>query len=107
ILTKIVEKITRNSAATTKDVQVIAVVVDGALLAVLFDWLMEPVAVKLGYWTWLGDGEIPFYNYVCWFFISLILLLLFKKMPFRKSNKFAVNLLLIQSMFFLILRTFL
>lgn len=107
ILTKIVEKITPNSAAATKDVQVIAVVVDGALLAVLFDWLMEPVAVKLGYWSWLGDGEIPLYNYVCWFVISSILLLLFKTMPFRKSNKFAVNLLLIQSMFFLILRTFL
>jgi hypothetical protein len=28
-------------------------------------------------------------------------------LPFRKSNKFAVNLLLIQAMFFLILRTIL
>lgn len=107
LLTKIIEKLMANSSGTAKEVQVISVVVDGALLAVLFDWLMEPVAVKLGYWTWLGDGSIPFYNYVCWFVISMVLLLLFKLMPFRKSNKFAVNLLLIQAMFFLILRTFL
>jgi putative membrane protein len=107
LLTKIIEKLTANSSVATREVQVIAVAVDGALLAVFFDWLMEPVAVKLGYWTWLGNGEIPFYNYVCWFLISLVLLFLFKIMPFRKSNKFAVNLFLIQAMFFLILRTIL
>ncbi len=107
LLKKLMEKLTANSSLTVKEVQVISVVVDGALLAVLFDWLMEPVAVKLGYWTWLGDGSIPLYNYTCWFVISLILLLLFKLLPFRKSNKFAVNLLLIQAMFFLILRTIL
>jgi len=107
LLTKIIEKLTANSSVASREVQVISVAVDGALLAVFFDWLMEPVAVKLGYWTWLGNGEIPFYNYVCWFLISLVLLLLFKIMPFRKSNKFAVNLFLIQAMFFLILRTIL
>ena len=40
--------------------KVLSVVVDGATLAVAFDWLMEPVAVNLGYWTWHGNGEIPF-----------------------------------------------
>lgn len=107
LLTKIIEKLTANSSVATREVQVISVAVDGALLAVFFDWLMEPVAVKLGYWTWLGNGEIPFYNYVSWFLISMVLLFLFKIMPFRKSNKFAVNLFLIQAMFFLILRTIL
>ena len=37
----------------------LSVIIDGATLAVFFDWLMEPVAVKLGYWTWNGDGIDP------------------------------------------------
>lgn len=84
-----------------------AVIIDGALLATFFDWIMEPVAVKLGYWQWLGDGSIPMFNYVCWFGISALLMLLFRLLNFNKQNQFAVNLLLIQFMFFLILRTLL
>ena len=84
-----------------------SVIVDGATLAVVFDWLMEPVAVKLGFWTWGGDGSIPLYNYICWLVISMLLLTIFHFCKFNKENKFAVNLLLIQALFFLILRTFL
>lgn len=83
----------------------IAVVLDAALLAVFFDWLMEPVAIKLGWWKWLGDGSVPLLNYLSWFGISALLLLLFRLLSFSKQNQFAVNLLLIQLMFFLILRT--
>jgi putative membrane protein len=82
-----------------------AIIIDGALLATFFDWIMEPIAVKLGYWEWLGDGTIPVFNYVCWFGISALLMLLFRLLSFPKQNQFAVNLLLIQFMFFLILRT--
>jgi putative membrane protein len=88
-----------------KNVGFIAVILDAALLATFFDWVMEPVAVKLGWWKWLGDGSIPLLNYVSWFGISALLLLLFRLLPFNKQNQFAVNLLLIQFMFFLILRT--
>ena len=91
----------------SKAMQVLSVVVDGAIIAVFFDWLMEPVAVKLGYWQWRGNGEIPLLNYICWFLISIILLFIFEKLAFSRQNKFAVNLLLIQAMFFLLLRTFL
>jgi bisanhydrobacterioruberin hydratase len=34
-----------------------------------FDWVMEPVAVRMGYWHWDG-GAIPARNYVAWFVIS-------------------------------------
>ncbi len=83
-----------------------SVIIDGATLAAIFDWLIEPVATELGYWQW-KNNEIPLYNYVCWFGISLLLMTLFRSLSFEKSNKFAINLLLIQVMFFLILRTFL
>lgn len=83
-----------------------SLVVDGAALAVLFDWIIEPVAVRLGFWQW-KDGLIPTYNYWCWFAISLLLLLVFRFLRFDKHNLFAVHLLLIQLMFFLLLRSFL
>jgi len=41
-----------------------------SLLMVLFDIVMEPAAMKLGYWTWM-DGSIPIQNFIAWFVISL------------------------------------
>lgn len=90
-----------------KRIKALSIVVDGATLAVAFDWLLEPVAVKLGYWQWLGDGDIPLFNYISWFVVSMFLLVIFHLLRFPKQNKFAINLLLIQAMFFLLLRTFL
>lgn len=82
-----------------------SVVIDGALLAVFFDWVMEPVAVSLGFWQWTENGVIPMLNYISWFALSILLLIIFLRLRFSKTNVFAVNLLLIQCMFFLILRT--
>jgi putative membrane protein len=107
ILNKIIDRVTLKNDGTRYVIKALSIIVDGATLAVLLDWLMEPVAVKLGYWNWGGGGHIPFYNYVCWFGISALLLLVFYYSTFKKENKFAVNLLLIQAMFFLLLRTFL
>lgn len=84
----------------------LSLVVDGALLTVFFDWIMEPAAVHLGFWQWEG-GEIPFFNYLCWFLISLALLLLFRKLRFEKANHFAVHLFIIQLLFFLTIRWYL
>jgi len=107
LLMKVINRVAADTKEPPLILKAMSVIVDGATLAVLFDWLMEPVAVKLGFWTWLGDGSIPVYNYICWFVISMLLLTIFHFSGFPKRNKFAVNLLLIQAMFFLILRTFL
>lgn len=106
LLEKIVKPVNEKAAEPVPVLKALSVISDGATLAVLFDWLIEPVAVKLGYWQWQGK-DIPLYNYICWFAISVIILLLFRLLKFDKRNKFAVNLLLIQVMFFLIMRTFL
>jgi bisanhydrobacterioruberin hydratase len=79
----------------------------GALLAVFFDWVMEPVAMKLGFWTWAGDGQIPLLNYLSWFLIATIFLSIFRVLKIKPDNIFAVHLFLIQIMFFLLLRIFL
>jgi putative membrane protein len=107
LLMKAISRIAADTGKTPMAMKALSVIIDGATLAVFFDWLMEPVAVKLGYWAWNGDGSIPMFNYICWFVISLLLLAVFHFAKFNKQNKFAVNLLLIQLMFFLLLRTFL
>jgi bisanhydrobacterioruberin hydratase len=87
--------------------RVITLVFDAALLMVLFDWVMEPAAIKLGFWQWAGSGEPPALNYWCWFAIATFLLGLFSRCKFNRKHQFAVHLLLIQWMFFLIISTLL
>lgn len=105
LLVKAIDKVAADTATKPMTLKALSVIVDGATLAVFFDWLMEPVAVQLGYWQWVG--EIPFYNYLCWFIVAIILLAVFHFLKFNKQNKFAIHLLMIQVMFFLLLRTFL
>ena len=107
LLMKAIRRVAADTGKTPMTLKALSVIIDGATLAVFFDWLMEPVAVKLGYWVWNGNGSVPMLNYICWFVISLLLLMIFHFAKFNKQNKFAVNLLLIQGMFFLLLRTFL
>jgi putative membrane protein len=42
------------------------------ILTAGFDWVMEPVAMRLGYWQW-AQGTIPIRNYVAWFLIAAVL----------------------------------
>ena len=107
LLNKVIHRVAKDYNEPSLKLKAMSVIFDGASLAVLFDWLMEPVAIKLGFWTWDGDGSVPFYNYFCWLLISILLLTVFNFFNLRKENKFAVNLLLTQALFFLILRTFL
>lgn len=105
LLMKMISRIAADTGKPPYSLKALSVIVDGATMAVFFDWLMEPVAIRLGYWSWAGP--IPFFNYLCWFAVSGLLLTIFHFIKFDKQNKFAVNLLLIQLMFFLLLRTFL
>lgn len=107
LFNKLASRMPPMASKTSPWLKFTSVVVDGATLAIFFDWIMEPVAVKLGYWQWLENGNIPAFNYISWFVISMTILICFELLPFNRRNKFAVNLLLIQIMFFVLLRTFL
>ncbi len=90
----------------TAPISTLFIILGGAAIATCFDFILEPVAVKLGFWSW-NNGRIPLFNYVCWFMISAILLsvkMYLKKIP---VNTFATSLLVIQAMFFLMLNLFL
>ena len=74
-----------------------------AAIATAFDWIMEPVAMKLGFWNW-SDGTIPLFNYVSWFVISFSVSIAFGYLKIQSNNKFAPYFLMIQTLFFLFLR---
>jgi putative membrane protein len=76
----------------------------GACLLIVLDFVLEPVAIKFGFWSW--SGSIPLKNYVAWYLISYILLLLFHSLQFNKENKLAQPLYIIQLVFFVLLCVF-
>ena len=51
-----------------------------AIVITAYDFLLELVAVRFGWWWW-ANGEIPIFNYFCWFIFSFIFQLLFRKIP--------------------------
>lgn len=86
-------------------VVVVAELLVGAALATAFDWVMEPAAIHLGYWSW-QSGEIPFWNYTSWFLVCILMLIIGRFRPFSTRDPYAAYLLIIQLLFFIVLRLF-
>ncbi|MDN4165795.1 carotenoid biosynthesis protein [Cytophagales bacterium LB-30] len=76
-----------------------------ALLMVGLDVMIEPVAVALDFWQWKG-GDIPLQNYVAWFITAALLAAL--QFPLGRVRYFALApyFLIIQALFFILLRLF-
>ena len=77
-------------------------VLGGSALMVIYDIIMEPVAVKLNMWSW-GGGSIPLQNYVAWFIISVVFLSVMQLTKVKTGNQVAVFLVAVQTGFFLAL----
>ncbi|OGU36371.1 MAG: hypothetical protein A2315_17060 [Ignavibacteria bacterium RIFOXYB2_FULL_35_12] len=73
--------------------------------AALFDIMLEPVAVKLGYWTW-EHGFIPLQNYYAWFTIGFLAALLSSKLKLELEDSLFIYYFLIQFIFFILLSIF-
>lgn len=73
-----------------------------ALLMTVLDVLIEPVAIQSDFWSW-NTGTIPFYNYVCWFLISLPVHYYLIKRKTPEQNKVTVGLFVVLVVFFGIL----
>ena len=71
----------------------------GALLMTMFDFLAEPIAIRLDMWSWRNTLP-PLQNYVGWFITSASLLTLFHTLKFRKDNPISLWLLILQICFF-------
>jgi putative membrane protein len=74
-------------------------ILTGALILVLLDILIEPVAIRFDYWHW-DANIIPIKNYVCWFLLSAVMLFVFEKFNFNKQSLVGPVLLLSQFIFF-------
>ena len=71
----------------------------GAIILVLLDLLIEPVAIRFDYRQWQANS-VPFFNYVSWFFLSVIMLYFFELFKFKRQNWAATILLISQFVFF-------
>jgi putative membrane protein len=76
-----------------------------ASLMTFFDIIMEPVAISSDFWSW-NEGRIPFYNYVCWFLISLILQTVYFRFKLVETNKVSDLLFYCMTIFFISLILF-
>lgn len=74
----------------------------GALLLVLLDTFIEPVAIKLNFWQWQG-GAIPLQNYIGWGIVGTIQLAIFHYFMPTQKNNIGILLFVVQYLFFIIL----
>ncbi len=76
-----------------------------AVLMVVYDFVMEPVAMRLDMWQWEG-GVIPLQNYQAWFIISVIFLSAMHLARIKTNNRVGPWLFGIMFMFFLLLNIY-
>jgi putative membrane protein len=74
-------------------------ILTGAVILVMLDILIEPIATHFDYWHWAGNS-IPLKNYVCWFLLSALLLFIFEKFKFKHQSAVPAVLLIMQFVFF-------
>ena len=74
----------------------------GALLMLIIDFSLEPVAISLDFWSWQGN-TVPWHNYIGWFFVGLFLNLYFQQLKLKKNNRLALPYFIIQCIFFFVL----
>ena len=71
-----------------------------ASLMVAMDFIIEPVAMRTGYWQWAG-GHIPVENYIAWWIIAFALAWGWRHTRTFRTNPAAGWLLVVQTLFFI------
>ena len=71
----------------------------GAILMILLDLIIEPVAPLLGFWIF-DLPTVPLQNYIGWFVIGLTTQYIYHFNIERKEYSFSINLLLVNALFF-------
>ncbi len=92
--------------AATKKWHPLVSAILAALGMVMMDFLIEPVAISLDFWSW-SQEDIPLSNYVGWLAIAFLIQLFFQFLNFRKKNTISDYLLLNMCIFFAILKVLL
>jgi putative membrane protein len=77
----------------------------GGLVLMILDLFIEPIAIRYDYWSW-ESISVPLQNYLAWFVISFLFLMVFFSLKFKKENKLALLYLSVQFFFFVGLNYF-
>jgi putative membrane protein len=72
----------------------------GAILMVMLDALIEPLAGDLDFWHWMND-IIPLRNFGVWFIVSFFFNALAWQLRFKKYNEIASFIFILQIVYFL------
>jgi putative membrane protein len=73
-----------------------------AIIMVLFDLFMEPAAVRLEYWHW-EKGTITLQNYLAWFVLGYIFIIIgYKLIIFKNIPKFVNHAFYAQLIYFML-----
>ncbi len=83
----------------------IFIIISASVMATLFDFFMEPTAIKLGYWNW-SNISVPIQNYLAWFIISLAFTILYLRMGINLKSDLPIKFFVTQFIFFIILYVF-
>jgi putative membrane protein len=75
------------------------------VLMVIYDLVLEQVAPVLGMWSW-NNEVIPLQNYIAWFVLAFLFVLVFRLLNIKTSNKIAPLIFILQFLFFLSLMIF-
>jgi putative membrane protein len=76
------------------------------ILMTALDFLVEPIAMKLGFWSWEND-IIPLQNYAMWFLTSVIIQSIIWLFKPTLNTKISFAIVSLQVLFFGILSVFL
>lgn len=82
----------------TKNDKVISLL--AGAIAVAFDFVLEPVAIKYNYWNW-ENVSVPFQNYAAWFIISFFAAFIFLRLKINFETNIPQHYLFIQAVFFI------
>jgi putative membrane protein len=70
------------------------------VLMVVYDLVLEQVAPDLDMWNW-NNEVIPLQNYIAWFVIAFLFVLVFRFFSIKTKNKIAPLIFILQFLFFL------
>lgn len=73
-----------------------------AFVLTAFDWVLEPVAIRLDMWHWYS-GTPPLHNYIGWFLISFLLFGIFYRFTPKLINPLANIFAAMHGLFFIAL----
>lgn len=76
------------------------IILSTSVISVAFDIILEPNAIKYGYWNW-AENIIPIQNYISWFLIAVIVVFIYIRYHIKINTNIPMHYFIAQTFFFL------